>query len=119
LPVRIFSNEIIFFHFDVLFFKQKKISLVLPPKYIDCTPYYPDLTNQSSTELNISTSRILNQNLKRIFINGQIRKLEPVYNYSKEYGRSVLIDVKIFFFEYNLKNNFLFSSLMVYVIKHV
>ena len=74
--------------------------LVLLPKYVDCTPYYPEpnLTNQSSMESNITTRNLLDGTLRRIIINGEIRKIEPVYNYSREYGRSVITDVRIFFY---------------------
>jgi hypothetical protein len=75
---------------SIFLIKPKIKSLVLPPKSIDCTPYYPNLTNQTLIEPNET-----DPNLQRVLINGQIRKIEPMYNYSREYGRSVLTDVRI------------------------
>ena len=88
------------------------IQKVLPPKDIDCsTSYYPNkssLTNQSSTKFNQTRLRLSNVNLVRIAFGGQLENDEPMYNYSKEYGRSVLTDVRILFSIKRIENeNFL------------
>lgn len=85
---------------------------VLPPKFIDCTQHYTNVTNvtnitnitgvTTSSPLN-RTLVVLDKNLRRIIIDGQTRKLEPAYNYSKEYGRSVLTDVRLVVFRFCLK----------------
>lgn len=41
-------------------------------------------------------------------IDGQIQRIEPVYTYSREYGRNVLTDVRIFF----LNTFYLMSALV-------
>ncbi|CAF0758292.1 unnamed protein product [Rotaria sordida] len=70
---------------------------LLPPKYIDCTSYDSKKSNISdrlSTELDTTTTTIITvlyNDTERIPINGR-QSVEPVYNYSKEYGRSVLTD---------------------------
>ncbi|UJR16095.1 hypothetical protein I4U23_003007 [Adineta vaga] len=60
---------------------------LLPPKTFDCTPYYPNRPNVTGT-LNKTFSKedVINGNYLRF------RKQKPVYNYTKEYGRSVLTD---------------------------
>ena len=78
------------------------IYLVLPPKSIDCTPYYINVTNGTLTEVYQEsvglnrTSVVLDENLRKIVIDGQARRLKRVYNYSNEYGRSVLTDVRFY-----------------------
>ncbi|CAF4846667.1 unnamed protein product [Rotaria socialis] len=65
---------------------------LLPPKYIDCTPVYPNKSNttlQTSTQLN---QIISNENTASLVNDGKREKLKRTYNYSKEYGRSALID---------------------------
>ncbi|CAF3345485.1 unnamed protein product [Rotaria sp. Silwood1] len=67
---------------------------LLPPKYIDCTPYYSNQSNityRASTELDETTMTVLYNGTGRTLIEER-KKNEPKYNYSKEYGRSVLTD---------------------------
>jgi len=75
------------------------IYLVLSPKYLNCTPIYQNLSNATLFEITTqnstkSISNILSGNALRVVVNGQVRKIEPTYNYSREYGRSVLTDVR-------------------------
>ncbi|CAF1005749.1 unnamed protein product [Adineta steineri] len=66
---------------------------LLSPKHIDCTPHYLNIsTNQSSLQLNNTMLRVTNQNMTKIRIHGQTRKLDPIYNYSNEYGQTVLTE---------------------------
>jgi hypothetical protein len=94
--------------------------LVLVPKYVDCTPYYvntTNLSNQSSADLNRTAPRISDGSIRKIDINGETRIIQPIYNYSKEYGRTVVTDVRIFL--YNIENEGVFFSLIFFVKKHV
>lgn len=99
---------------------------MLPPKSIDCTPIYPNLTNvtdasilsttvitttatttrrsivRNGTKARIaadnSTKKPMNNSsgdVLRIFVDGRIIKIQPTYNYTREYGRSALTDVRI------------------------
>ncbi|CAF4861632.1 unnamed protein product, partial [Rotaria magnacalcarata] len=65
---------------------------LLPPKYIDCTPFYPNKSNtilQTSTQLN---QIISNENTTSLVKDEKREKIKRIYNYSKEYGRSALTD---------------------------
>ncbi|CAF2107123.1 unnamed protein product [Rotaria magnacalcarata] len=65
---------------------------LLPPKYIDCTPFYPNKSNtilQTSTQLN---QIISNENATSLVKDEKREKIKRIYNYSKEYGRSALTD---------------------------
>ncbi|CAF2516993.1 unnamed protein product [Rotaria sp. Silwood2] len=67
---------------------------LLPPKYLDCTPYYPNQSNityKSSTDLEKTTTTILYNDTGRILIDAR-KSIKPIYHYSNEYGRSALID---------------------------
>ncbi len=69
--------------------------LVLSPKHLNCTPYYPNTSNITNG-LNSTTSKVFIGNITYIVMDNQIRRIEPVYDYSQEYGRSVLTDVRKF-----------------------
>jgi uncharacterized membrane protein len=85
-----------------------KVFLVLPPKYLDCPKIDPNVTNttvattvsQKSTtvrtvieSLRNTSSKNSSGNVQKV-VDSRIKKIEPEYNYSREYGRSVLTDVR-------------------------
>lgn len=81
MPAFARKNKSLFQLIDLIFLSSIS-SLVLPPKYIDCTPIYPNLTNQTFIQ---SNSNVLTE---------PIRRVSPTYNYTKDYGRTVLTDVR-------------------------
>ena len=78
------------------------IDLVLPPKYVECQPYYPSIANSTVVNstagnetgiLRKGTSMLTNKNQYVSLENGTRLIIKPIYNYSREYGRSVFTDV--------------------------
>jgi hypothetical protein len=72
----------------------------LSPSYIDCTPTYPNATNTTVLERVLLTSTKIPLNIssggvKKVVVDGPVHKIQPQYNYSREYGRSILTDVRI------------------------
>jgi len=76
------------------------IYLVFQTKWIDCTPIHPNVSNTTILKEIVDNSTtvsadILSGNIRRVLIGGKIQKIKPKYNYSGEYGRTVIIDVRI------------------------
>ncbi|CAF1018617.1 unnamed protein product [Adineta ricciae] len=66
---------------------EMPVFALLPPKHIDCTPFYPNQSNLTNPLMRSSNR----YNLTDIH-NFQIRRAEPVYNYTNEHGRTVLTE---------------------------
>ncbi len=69
------------------------IHLVLSPKYLNCTPIYEN--NSNATVVEKMSSNMSSENIRKIGSGLEMRKTEPRYYYSPEYGRSILTDVRI------------------------
>jgi hypothetical protein len=74
--------------------------LVLPPKSLNCTPINSNVSNitaVNSRAVNL-TKIFLNSSKENVQKPAKVGKPKPKYNYSSEYGRSVLVDVRINYF---------------------
>lgn len=84
---------------------------MLPPKHFNCSTIAPNETNTtvSPNETTTTVARTVSQksttvrtivgNLsntsssEKVKKDGRIKPVDPIYNYSREYGRTVLTDV--------------------------
>ncbi|CAF2518312.1 unnamed protein product [Rotaria sp. Silwood2] len=104
----------------VAWLTEMPVFALLQPKFINCTPIYPNVSNIETvnttslytTTINTTPLQSKPQKLKpsnsietplnssngnaRKTADGPVQKMEPIYNYSQEYGRSVLTDFNIF-----------------------